>query len=121
MTPNVPSVSSRLVKSVSEGVELSNKLFRVVQLLPSAVYEYGHYAGQILQLATNLELINNDLPAARNQMLEDIDQLVTFSNEAYSEIAEALPQREERYGEIDLFLPADSKPLEHQIEGLHWL
>jgi hypothetical protein len=91
-------------------------------LLPSAVFEYGSFAGLILYLAANVEQLNTTLPKSQvadgSQVLKDIEKLLNFTDEAYIDVKEALPQRHYDGGEVDLLLPFDPRALEDQIEAL---
>jgi hypothetical protein len=122
MAPTVESISKRLTTSTETGYELSNKLYRVLEALPSAVFEYGCFGGQLLYLAANFEKINDVLPSLGledySQVLKDLEKLLDFSEDAYSEVKEALPQRRYDGGEIDLLLPVDAIALEYQIDAL---
>jgi hypothetical protein len=118
----IEGVIKRLETSATAGYDLSSQLYRVLQVLPSAVFEYGSFASQILYLASNLERVGNILPALKLtddlHALKDLETLVNLADEACSEVRHALPQRPFDGAEVDLILPFDAHALEDQIEAL---
>ncbi|KIW09036.1 uncharacterized protein PV09_00929 [Verruconis gallopava] len=122
MAPTIETISKRLAASTDVGYELSSKFFRVVQALPSAVYEYGCFASQLTYLAVNLEQIATIISSFKleqgAQLLKDLEKLLDYTDDIYNEVKEALPQRKQDSGEVEFLLPFDTPALEDQIAAL---
>ena|ERR1700761_1592229 len=113
-------IVARLSRAADTGFDISNKFYRVIQVLPSAVAEYTTFAEQTLYLAANFEQIAQVLPSLSlsddARVFEDIAKLLDFADEAFVDCKEALPQRP--LDDVDLLLPYEAEALVDQIEAL---
>lgn len=122
MALTAASITTRLASSAASALTLSNKFYKVVQALPSAVYEYHDFACQILSISTQLELISQVVPtlelADESKVFGDLTKLMDFLDDALRDSKEGLPQSGFDGIEIDLLLPYEVESLINQLEAL---
>jgi hypothetical protein len=116
------AICQRLQSSAATALSLSNKFYKVIETLPSAVFEYTDFAELILYISTHLEQINQTFPHLNpphgSKVFEDLTKLLDFLDDVYADSKEGLPQRCFDGAEVDLLLPHEVEALLHQIEAL---
>jgi hypothetical protein len=144
---SVQKMIHRLHASSNTALDLSNKFYKVVQDLPSAVDDYTDFAEHFLYISDYLEQIWVIIPTVNptrpplppigppqsigippplppvdshrdSKLFKDLVTLLDFLDDAYADSKEGLPQRYFDGADVDLLLPNEVDMLLEQIEAL---